>query len=153
MSFGVELVLSNNVHAARRNGQQIDRLNRARKRVEGMKQEAMALAGALVGKDDLPSGLAPVPTWLAQGVIGILASRKDKYHRPVIAFADGGKAASRFMSARFRVCMRDALDRIDTQNWAWSWSLVAMRWRPVWPLWKRLRAIHSKMFDDVVRKS
>ncbi len=53
-----------------------------------------------------------------QGVIGILASRiKEQFHRPVIAFADGGEGVLKG-SCRSIVGfhMRDALDRLDTQN-------------------------------------
>ncbi|GAK83528.1 single-stranded-DNA-specific exonuclease RecJ [Vibrio ponticus] len=48
MSFGVELLLSNNIHAARRMASELDGLNQTRKEIEeGMKQEAMAFCERL----------------------------------------------------------------------------------------------------------
>jgi single-stranded-DNA-specific exonuclease len=57
------------------------------------------------------------PDWHA-GVVGILASRlKEKYHRPVIAFAPGGngeiKGSGRSIAA---LHLRDALDWIDRRH-------------------------------------
>lgn len=121
MSFGVELLMCNNIHAARRMASELDGLNQTRKEIEeGMKQEAMAFCERLqFGENtELPYGLALFQRDWHQGVIGILASRiKEKYHRPVIAFADGGegtiKGSCRSISG---LHMRDALDFIDTQN-------------------------------------
>ncbi|WP_428771444.1 single-stranded-DNA-specific exonuclease RecJ [Vibrio sp.] len=121
MSFGVELLMCNNIHAARRMASELDGLNQTRKEIEeGMKQEAMAICERLqLGQDsELPFGLALFQRDWHQGVIGILASRiKDKFHRPVVAFADGGdgliKGSCRSVAG---LHMRDALDRIDTQN-------------------------------------
>ncbi len=121
MSFGVELLLCSNIHAARRMANELDGLNQTRKDIEeGMKQEAMAFCERLeFGKDsELPHGLVLFQRDWHQGVIGILASRiKEQYHRPVIAFADGGdgliKGSCRSIPG---LHMRDALDKIDTQN-------------------------------------
>ncbi len=121
MSFGVELLLCNNIHAARRMASELDGLNQTRKDIEeGMKQEALAFCERLeFGKDsELPHGLVLFQRDWHQGVIGILASRiKEQYHRPVIAFADGGdgliKGSCRSIPG---LHMRDALDKIDTQN-------------------------------------
>ncbi|MGF1720088.1 single-stranded-DNA-specific exonuclease RecJ [Vibrio kyushuensis] len=121
MSFGVELLMSNNIHAARRMASELDGLNQTRKEIEeGMKQEAMAFCERLQFGDNsgLPHGLVLFQRDWHQGVIGILASRiKEKFHRPVIAFADGGegmiKGSCRSIPG---LHMRDALDRIDTQN-------------------------------------
>lgn len=121
MSFGVELLLSNNIHAARRMASELDGLNQTRKEIEaGMKQEAMAFCERLqFGENsELPHGLVLFQRDWHQGVIGILASRiKEQFHRPVIAFADGGegmiKGSCRSIPG---LHMRDTLDRIDTQN-------------------------------------
>jgi single-stranded-DNA-specific exonuclease len=121
MSFGVELLMCNNIHAARRMASELDGLNQTRKEIEeGMKQEAMAFCERLqFGENsELPYGLALFQRDWHQGVIGILASRiKEKFHRPVIAFADGGegmiKGSCRSIPG---LHMRDALDFIDTQN-------------------------------------
>jgi single-stranded-DNA-specific exonuclease len=121
MSFGVELLMSNNIHAARRMASELDGLNQTRKEIEeGMKQEAMAFCDRLqFGENaELPYGLALFQRDWHQGVIGILASRiKEKFHRPVIAFADGGEGTIKGSCRSIPgLHMRDTLDRIDTQN-------------------------------------
>ena len=121
MSFGVELLMCNNIHAARRMASELDGLNQTRREIEeGMKQEAMAFCERLQfdDKQQMPFGLALFQADWHQGVIGILASRiKDQFHRPVIAFASGGdgiiKGSCRSIVG---VHMRDLLDRIDVQN-------------------------------------
>ncbi len=121
MSFGVELLMSNNIYAARRMASELDGLNQTRKEIEaGMKQEAIAFCERLQLADnsELPYGLVLFQRDWHQGVIGILASRiKEQFHRPVIAFADGGdgtiKGSCRSIPG---LHMRDTLDKIDTQN-------------------------------------
>ncbi|HCG8610291.1 single-stranded-DNA-specific exonuclease RecJ [Vibrio parahaemolyticus] len=121
MSFGVELLMCNNIHAARRMASELDGLNQTRKEIEeGMKQEAMAFCERLqFGENsELPYGLSLFQRDWHQGVIGILASRiKEKFHRPVIAFADGGEGTIKGSCRSIPgLHMRDALDFIDTQN-------------------------------------
>ncbi|CAE6886182.1 single-stranded-DNA-specific exonuclease RecJ [Vibrio sp. B1FLJ16] len=121
MSFGVELLMANNIHAARRMASELDGLNQTRKEIEeGMKQEAMAFCERLqFGENsELPFGLALFQRDWHQGVIGILASRiKEKFHRPVIAFAAGGEGTIKGSCRSIPgLHMRDALDFIDTQN-------------------------------------
>ncbi|MEZ8990419.1 single-stranded-DNA-specific exonuclease RecJ [Vibrio breoganii] len=121
MSFGVELLMCNNIHAARRMATELDALNITRREIEeGMKQEALAFCERLQFSSDqeMPYGITLFQRDWHQGVIGILASRiKDKFHRPVIAFADGGdgfiKGSCRSIKG---LHMRDALDKIDVQN-------------------------------------
>lgn len=121
MSFGVELLMCNNIHAARRMASELDGLNQTRKEIEeGMKQEAMAFCERLqFGENsELPYGLSLFQRDWHQGVIGILASRiKEKFHRPVIAFADGGEGTIKGSCRSIPgLHMRDVLDFIDTQN-------------------------------------
>ncbi|HCG6167886.1 TPA: single-stranded-DNA-specific exonuclease RecJ [Vibrio parahaemolyticus] len=121
MSFGVELLMCNNMHAARRMASELDGLNQTRKEIEeGMKQEAMAFCERLqFGENsELPYGLSLFQRDWHQGVIGILASRiKEKFHRPVIAFADDGEGTIKGSCRSIPgLHMRDALDFIDTQN-------------------------------------
>ncbi|ELR66211.1 Single-stranded-DNA-specific exonuclease RecJ [Photobacterium marinum] len=120
MSFGVELLLCDNIQAARRMASELDALNQTRKEIEqGMKEEALAICERLkFNQQDMPYGLALFQRDWHQGVIGILASRiKEMYHRPVIAFADAGngeiKGSCRSIPG---LHMRDVLDVIDTQN-------------------------------------
>ncbi|WP_456296216.1 single-stranded-DNA-specific exonuclease RecJ [Vibrio sp. AK197] len=121
MSFGVELLMCNNIHAARRMASELDGLNQTRKEIEaGMKQEAMAFCERLqFGENSqLPHGLVLFQRDWHQGVIGILASRiKEQFHRPVIAFADGGEGTVKGSCRSIPgLHMRDTLDKIDTQN-------------------------------------
>jgi single-stranded-DNA-specific exonuclease len=72
---------------------ELDALNQTRKEIEqGMQAEALTLCEKLErSSETLPGGLAMYhPEW-HQGVVGILASRiKERFHRPVIAFAPAG---------------------------------------------------------------
>ncbi len=81
-----------------------------------MQAEALALCDKLENTHEtLPLGLAFYhPEW-HQGVVGILASRlKDRFHRPVIAFAPAGdgtlKGSGRSIAG---LHLRDALERLD----------------------------------------
>lgn len=121
MSFGVELLMSNNIHAARRMASELDGLNQTRKEIEAsMKQEALAFCERLEFTHDqvLPYGIVLYQKDWHQGVIGILASRiKDTYHRPVVAFANEGDGVLKGSCRSIHgLHMRDTLDRIDTQN-------------------------------------
>lgn len=120
MSFGVELLLCEDIQSARRMAVELDGLNQTRKEIEqGMKEEALAICERLkFSKKDMPYGLALYQADWHQGVIGILASRiKELYHRPVIAFAAAGegeiKGSCRSIPG---LHMRDVLDLIDTRN-------------------------------------
>jgi single-stranded-DNA-specific exonuclease len=94
MSLGIECLLSDNLDKARALASQLDELNIERRRIETeMKEQAMmALDKLSLGAESknthLPMGLALLDASWHQGVIGILAGRlKERYHRPVIAFA------------------------------------------------------------------
>ncbi|BAN99473.1 single-stranded-DNA-specific exonuclease RecJ [Plautia stali symbiont] len=118
MSVGVALLLTEDIAQARMLASELDALNQTRKEIEqGMKSEALALCDELERQHrDLPLGLAFYhPEW-HQGVVGILASRlKERFHRPVIAFAPAGdgtlKGSGRSIAG---LHLRDALERIDT---------------------------------------
>ncbi|BBC40987.1 single-stranded-DNA-specific exonuclease RecJ [Photobacterium damselae subsp. piscicida] len=120
MAFGVELLLCDNIQSARRMATELDGLNQTRKEIEqGMKEEALAICERLkFSANNMPYGLVLFQKDWHQGVIGILASRiKEKFHRPVICFADAGneqiKGSCRSIPG---LHMRDVLDLIDTQN-------------------------------------
>ncbi|AIR06088.1 ssDNA exonuclease RecJ [Cedecea neteri] len=118
MSVGVALLLSENIGEARMLANELDALNQTRKEIEqGMQVEALTLCEQLErSSEELPYGLAMYhPEW-HQGVVGILASRiKERFHRPVIAFAPAGdgtlKGSGRSVQG---LHMRDALERLDT---------------------------------------
>ncbi|ECJ5844495.1 single-stranded-DNA-specific exonuclease RecJ [Salmonella enterica subsp. salamae] len=118
MSVGVALLLCDNLGEARVLASELDALNQTRKEIEqGMQAEALILCEKLErSSETLPGGLAMYhPEW-HQGVVGILASRiKERFHRPVIAFAPAGdgtlKGSGRSILG---LHMRDALERLDT---------------------------------------
>ena len=117
MRLGIECLLAPDLETALPLAQRLHEINQSRKDIESdMKEQALTLLEEVdcTGKH----GLAiHHPEWHA-GVIGILASRlKEKYHRPVIAFAPGGngelKGSGRSIPA---LHLRDALDWIDRQH-------------------------------------
>ncbi|PIB17955.1 single-stranded-DNA-specific exonuclease RecJ [Vibrio rotiferianus] len=157
MSFGVELLMCNNIHAARRMASELDGLNQTRKEIEeGMKQEAMAFCERLqFGENtELPYGLALFQRDWHQGVIGILASRiKEKYHRPVIAFADGGEGTIKGSCRSIPgLHMRDALDFIDTQNPGLIIKFGGHAMAAGLTIKEQDFERFSRLFDDVVKK-
>ncbi|MFQ6790835.1 single-stranded-DNA-specific exonuclease RecJ [Serratia marcescens] len=120
MSIGVALLLSDDIAQARMLANDLDALNQTRREIEqGMQVEALQLCDRLERTStELPYGLAMYhPEW-HQGVVGILASRiKERFHRPVIAFAPAGdgilKGSGRSVPG---LHMRDALERLDMLN-------------------------------------
>lgn len=120
MSVGVELLLCDDMAQARQLACDLDALNQTRKEIEqGMQAEALTLCDRVLDKSAaLPNGLAIYhPEW-HQGVIGILASRlKDRFHRPVIAFAPAGDGVLKGSGRSIKgLHMRDALERLDSQH-------------------------------------
>ncbi|SFC85553.1 single-stranded-DNA-specific exonuclease [Kosakonia oryzae] len=117
MSVGVALLLCDNLGEARQLANDLDALNQTRKEIEqGMQAEALTLCEQLErSRDTLPGGLAMYhPEW-HQGVVGILASRiKERFHRPVIAFAPAGDGVLKGSGRSIQgLHMRDALERLD----------------------------------------
>ncbi|EBN0566549.1 single-stranded-DNA-specific exonuclease RecJ [Salmonella enterica] len=118
MSVGVALLLYDNLGEARVLASELDALNQTRKEIEqGMQAEALILCEKLErSSETLPGGLAMYhPEW-HQGVVGILASRiKERFHRPVIAFAPAGDGTLKGSGRSIQgLHMRDALERLDT---------------------------------------
>jgi len=87
MSLGIECLVTDDEARAANCAQELDRLNRERRRIEAeMLEQARAAAAAIA---DAPGAAATFfdPAW-HQGVVGILASRlRERLHRPVICFA------------------------------------------------------------------
>lgn len=120
MSLGIECLLAEDDTDALTMAQALDGLNQDRKAIErDMQQQALsALEAAELEAEQMPFGLCLFqPDW-HQGVIGILASRlKERYHRPVIAFADAGdgllKGSARSVAG---LHVRDALDAVAARH-------------------------------------
>ena len=121
MSLGIQCLLCDSPSLAREMAVALDELNRDRKAIEsGMQQEALKMLQKVLvnNSDDLPWGLCLYDETWHQGVIGILASRiKDRYHRPVIVFADAGdgliKGSARSIPG---LHIRDALDAVAARH-------------------------------------
>ncbi|MGP4123413.1 MAG: single-stranded-DNA-specific exonuclease RecJ [Sodalis sp. (in: enterobacteria)] len=118
MSVGVALLLTDNLSDARMLAEKLDALNQTRREIEkGMESEALALCQAIAHTEKtMPFGLAIYHPHWHQGVVGILAARiKERFHRPVIAFAPAGdgilKGSGRSVAG---LHMRDLLERLDT---------------------------------------
>jgi single-stranded-DNA-specific exonuclease len=113
MSIGIECLLAPDGARALALAQQLDKLNRERREIEGgMQQSALALVDTVEATDSYSLSLHGTD-WHA-GVVGILASRlKDRFHRPVFAFAADGsgklKGSGRSVPA---LHLRDALDLV-----------------------------------------
>ncbi|WP_435277170.1 single-stranded-DNA-specific exonuclease RecJ [Psychrobium sp. nBUS_13] len=120
MSLGIECLLTDNEHRAREIASELDGFNKDRRSIEaGMQQEALKIIEQLPFTQDggeIPYAFALFhPQW-HQGVSGIVASRiKEKFHRPVIVFADAGdgelKGSGRSIEG---LHLRDLLERINT---------------------------------------
>ena len=120
MAMGVACLLSENLDEARKLAAMMDDLNRERKAIEAsMQDEALAsLTKINISEGELPSGLVLHQDDWHQGVVGLVASRiKERYHRPVIAFAEAGddelKGSGRSIPG---VHLRDLLEEVDRQH-------------------------------------
>lgn len=121
ISLGIQCLLTNDPQQAMETARQLDELNQDRKIIEqDMQREALAIVEniPLSLDGEVPAALCLFqPEW-HQGVVGLLASRiKEKFHRPVIAFAraeDGQlKGSSRSIPG---LHIRDALDSVAARN-------------------------------------
>lgn len=117
MTIGIRCLLAATPQEAMIYAQQLHVLNAERKQIEAeMQWDAMAdLAQDF--QDSQYTISVFQPDW-HQGVIGILASRiKERFHRPVIAFADAGdgliKGSGRSIAG---LHLRDALDLVTKQQ-------------------------------------
>ena len=123
MSIGIECLLCDNYEQAFKYAATLNQINLQRREIEG---EMLAQATRLLEKqlssldngETIPVAMALYDDQWHQGVVGLLASRiKEKYHRPVIAFADAGdgeiKGSGRSISG---LHMRDVLDVIAKKH-------------------------------------
>jgi single-stranded-DNA-specific exonuclease len=114
MALGIKCLLTDSAVEAAQIAQQLHALNLQRRSIEADMQES-----ANISLDDLnvshQYAISLYRSDWHQGVIGILASRiKERFHRPVIAFADAGngllKGSGRSIAG---LHMRDALDLLS----------------------------------------
>jgi single-stranded-DNA-specific exonuclease len=123
MSIGIECLLSDENEQALQYAVTLNQMNLQRREIEGeMLEQAFDLLQQQIilldNNDAIPDALALYDEQWHQGVVGLLASRiKEKFHRPVIAFANAGngelKGSGRSISG---LHMRDVLDAISRQH-------------------------------------
>ena len=118
MALGIECLITDDAARALNIAQELDRLNRERRDIEGgMQQQALAMLEGLLaaeaGAETAYTRTLFDPSW-HQGVVGILAARiKDRLHRPVIAFAAANAGELRGSGRSIAgLHLRDALDLV-----------------------------------------
>lgn len=117
MGLGIRCLLTDDATEAAAIAAKLDALNQERRSIEADMQEAALAALEHITPEDGYS-LALFDEGWHQGVIGILASRlKDRFHRPVIAFARGKdgelKGSGRSING---LHLRDALDLVSKRH-------------------------------------
>ena len=114
MTLGIECLSTDDPGKALALAEKLDALNRERREIEARMQESALAMLAGVDPGDGCSLVVHRPEW-HPGVVGLLASRlKDRFHRPVFAFAieDDGrlKGSGRSIAG---LHLRDALDLVS----------------------------------------
>jgi single-stranded-DNA-specific exonuclease len=91
MSLGIECLLTDDDIKAKEMASQLDSLNQERRQIQDeMQEQALAFLEDYLQstEGEIPTGLSLYDSNWHQGVIGILAAKvKEKFNRPVIAFA------------------------------------------------------------------
>ena len=122
MSTGIECLLTDHESTAYKLALQLDGMNKDRKQIEGdMREQAFKfLQEFSLEESDLPAALCIYDGRWHQGVVGILASRvKEKFNRPVIAFADANDSGNEIKGSARSIKgfhIRDALDAVASSN-------------------------------------
>ena len=114
MSVGIECLLARDNGRAAELAAQLDTLNRERRDIEaGMQETALALMERIAPADSYSLSLYD-ETW-HQGVVGILAARlRERFNRPVIAFAPGAEGEAKGSGRSIPgLHLRDALDLVS----------------------------------------
>ncbi len=117
MSLGIRCLLTDDENEANEIAAKLDKLNHERRSIEADMQDTALSALETFNPADSNSLTLFNEDW-HQGVIGILASRmKDKFHRPVIAFAHSThgelKGSGRSIAG---LHLRDALDLVSKRQ-------------------------------------
>lgn len=120
MSLGIACLCAPTEAQARVFAEELDSLNKERRQIEmEMKEQALvALDKLAIERDSLPHALCLFDKTWHQGVIGIVAGRlKDRFHRPVFAFAKVCEAELKGSARSIAgLNIRDALAAVDKDN-------------------------------------
>lgn len=121
MRLGIECLITDDDQTALTLARELDRINQERRHIETtMREQALAVVQDMedVAADAQSAAICVHhPDW-HQGVVGLVASRlKEKYYRPVIAFAPGGDGHWRGSGRSIPdVHLRDVLDLVSKRH-------------------------------------
>ncbi|MGB5209745.1 MAG: single-stranded-DNA-specific exonuclease RecJ [Gammaproteobacteria bacterium] len=119
MSIGIRCLLSDSEREATALAATLSNLNEERRDIEAQMQDQALQAVAEISIDgDLPVAFSLFDERWHQGVVGLVAGRiKERYHRPVVAFAldkeDRLKGSARSIRG---LHIRDVLAEVDSAN-------------------------------------
>ena len=121
MSLGIKCLLADDIGTAREMATALDRLNQARRELE---QDMVGDAEYMLASNQLDTdrlGLTVYHESFHQGVVGIVAGRlREKFNKPVIAFADAGPSAPDELKGSARsiagLHIRDVLDWVAASH-------------------------------------
>ena len=121
ISVGIQCLLEDDLGRAQALASSLNQLNKERREIES---EMLAQSNSLLSEHEggfSGYGIAIYSDRFHQGVVGILASRiKEKFNRPVIAFADDSDSRFGEIKGSARsiegLHIRDLLDRIAAKN-------------------------------------
>ncbi len=116
MNQGIACLLAESLTQARPLAQQLDQINQQRRAMQADMQDT-AIAQVEIDASDACALCLHEASW-HEGVVGLIASQvKERYHRPVIAFADAAdgqlKGSGRSISGFH---LRDALALLDARH-------------------------------------
>ncbi len=119
ISIGIRCLLAPDLKSARSLARALEELNAARRSLEQqMTAQGAVLAATVDAVDSDALGLCVYDPGWHQGVVGIVAGRlRERFHRPVIAFADAGDGDELKGSARSinGVHIRDVLEALSSR--------------------------------------
>lgn len=121
MAIGIKCLIADDLPTARNLARALDELNKSRRSLEA---EMTSDAELILAEDQVDStriGLCVYHERFHQGVVGIVAGRlREKFNRPVIAFADAGDFAPDELKGSARsitgLHIRDVLDHVATTH-------------------------------------
>lgn len=119
MGLGIRCLLSDSAAEARQLALTLDQLNQERRLIESeMQAQALEAVAGIVIEGSIPVALSLFDEGWHQGVVGLVAGRiKERYHRPVVAFArdsDGRlKGSARSIPG---LHIRDVLAEVDSAH-------------------------------------
>ena len=122
MAVGVECLLADDPASAARLAGMLSDLNAERKEIQQQMQtqavESVEKLAAAMGRKPLPLVLCLHEDSWHPGVVGLVASRiKDRFHRPVVAFASDGEGRLKGSARSVRgLHVRDVLADVDARH-------------------------------------